>query len=238
MRLQLRAARERGEALEKYPQLDTAPPALIFELALNLAEAGDFDRATKLFHNHFFPREEGGTNVRQVWIEVQLLRILAAAKEGHCGDALAGAEHLGSEVPDLAFTRDGLEPILQSARTSYLLGAVFASCGKANEAKAKFELASTASAPDQIKWAWLAARKLPAFNQAQWQDRLQTSLEQAESRSNTSSYPSWWEYTAASLAQELGRSSEADIRFRKALLLPDRMLAYHFTRLAKSEAAQ
>jgi hypothetical protein len=40
------------------------------------------------------------------------------------------------------------------------------------------------------------------------------------------------------LAQELGRSSEADIRFRKALLLPDRMLAYHFTRLAKSEAAQ
>jgi hypothetical protein len=238
LRLQLRAARERVEALEKYPQLDTAPPALIFEFALNLAEAGDFDRATKLFHNHFFPREEGGTNVRQVWIEVQLLRILAAAKEGHCGDALAGAEHLGSEVPDLAFTRDGLEPILQSARTSYLLGAVFASCGKANEAKAKFELASAASAPDQIKWAWLAARKLPAFNQTQWQDRLQTSLEQAESRSNTSSYPSWWEYTAASLAQELGRSSEADIRFRKALLLPDRMLAYHFTRLAKSEAAQ
>ena len=218
--------------------MDTAPPPLIFELALNLAEAGDFEHATKLFHNHFFPREEGGTNVRQVWIEVQLLRILASAKDGHCGDALAGAEHLGSEVPDLAFTRDGLEPILQSARTSYMLGTVFASCGKATEAKAKFELASTASAPDQIKWAWLAARKLPDFNQAQWQDRLQTSLEQAENRSDTSAYPSWWEYTAASLARALGRKSEADIRFRKAFLLPDRMLAYHFTRLAEFEAAQ
>jgi hypothetical protein len=153
-------------------------------------------------------------------------------------DALAGAEHLGSAVPDLTFTRDGLEPIVQSARTGYLLGTVFASCGKATEAKAKFELASTASAPDQIKWAWLAARKLPAFNQAQWQDRLQTCLVQAESRSDTSAYPSWWEYTAASLARELGRPSEADVRFRKALLLPDRMLAYHLTRLAKSEATQ
>jgi hypothetical protein len=233
-----RPARERVEALEKYPQMDAAPPALIFELILNLAEAGDFDRASKLFHNRFFPREEGGTNARQVWIEVQLLRILASAKEGHCGEALAGAEHLGSEVPELAFTRDGLEPILQSARTSYLLGTAFASCGKAAEAKAKFELASAASAPDQIKWAWLAARKLPAFNQAQWQGRLQTSLEQAENRSDTSGYPSWWEYTAASLAKELGRPAEADIRFRKALLLPDRMLAYHLTRLAKSEATQ
>jgi tetratricopeptide (TPR) repeat protein len=233
-----RPARERVEALEKYPQLDAAPPSLIFELILNLAEAGDFDRATKLFHNRFFPREEGGTNVRQVWIEVQLLRILASAKEGHCREALAGAEHLGSEVPELAFTRDGLEPILQSARTNYLLGTAFASCGRATEAKARFELASAASAPDQIEWVWLAARKLPAFNRAQWQGRLQISLEQAENRTDTSGYPSWWEYTAASLAKELGRPAEADIRFRKALLLPDRMLAYHLTRLAMSGATQ
>ncbi len=231
-----RPARERVEALEKYPKMDAAPPALIFELILNLAEAGDFERATELFHNRFFPREESGTNVRQVWIEVQLLRALALAKEGHCGEALIVARDLGSEVPGLAFTRDGLEPVLQSARTSYLLGTVFAGCGLTVEAKAKFELASAASAPDQIKWAWLAARKLPGFNQAQWQDRLRASLEQAENLSNTSSYPSWWEYTAAILAKELGQAAEADIRFRKALLLPDRMLAYHMTRLARSEA--
>ena len=231
-----RPARERVEALEKYPKMDAAPPALIFELILNLAEAGDFERATELFHNRFFPREESGTNVRQVWIEVQLLRALALAKEGHWGEALIVARDLGSEVPGLAFTRDGLEPILQSARTSYLLGTVFAGCGLTVEAKAKFELASAASVPDQIKWAGLAARKLPGFNQAQWQDRLRASLEQAENLSNTSSYPSWWEYTAASLAKELGQAAEADIRFRKALLLPDRMLAYHMTRLARSEA--
>jgi len=139
-------------------------------------------------------------------------------------------------VPGLEFTRDGLEPILQSARTSYLLGTVFASCGEAAKAKAKFELASSSSGPDQAKWAFSAARKLPGFNEAQWRDRLRTALEQAESRSDTSGYPSWCEYTAAYLAKELGQTAEAADRFRKALLLPDRMLAYHLTRLAMSEA--
>jgi hypothetical protein len=209
---------------------------LIFELILNLAEATDFERATQLFHDRFFPREEGGTNVRQVWIEVQLLRLLASLKQGRCSEALTAARQLGSEVPGLIFTRDGLEPILQSARTSYLLGTVFASCGQAEEARARFEIATAASAPDQIKWAWLSAQKLPGFNQAQWAGRLHAALEQAEDRSNTSAYPSWWEYTAGTLATELGQKAEAEARFRNALLLPDRMLAYHFTRLAESEA--
>ena len=188
-----------------------------------------------MFHDRFFPREEGGTNVRQVWIEVQLQRVLAFARERRCDEALSVAQHLGAEVPGLAFTRDGLGPILQSARTSYLLGSVYASCGRSEEAKAKFELASAASAPDQIRWAWLAAQKLPGFNPTQWQDRLQASLEQAANRSETSAYPSWWMYTAGALEKDLGREQEAKLRFRKALLLPDRMLAYHFTRLAKSE---
>ena len=232
-----RPARERVEALEKYPQMDSAPPAVIFELILNLAENGDFDRATHLFYDRFFPREEGGTNVRQVWIEVQLLRALSLTKNGHCSEALSAAQHLGSEVPGLAFTRDGLESMVRSARTNYLIGTVFAACGHAEEAKAKFELASAASAPDEINWAFLAARSLPAFNEAHWHDRLQSALEQAESRSKTSAYPSWWKYTSATLAKDLGQNTEAQIRFRDALLLPDRMLAYHLTRLADSEPA-
>ena len=77
---------------------------------------------------------------------MQLLRA-ALAKERRCGEALTVARNLGSEVPGLAFTRDGLEPILQSARTRYLLGTVFAGCGETVEAKARFELASAASAP-------------------------------------------------------------------------------------------
>ena len=33
-------------------------------------------------------------------------------------------------------------------------------------------------------------------------------------------------------------NQEAEASFQKALLLPDRMLSYHFTRLAKSQAKQ
>ena len=53
-------------------------------------------------------------------------------------------------VPDLPFTHDGLEPILQSARTNYQLGTAYASCEKPEEAAKKFQLASAASAPDQV----------------------------------------------------------------------------------------
>jgi Flp pilus assembly protein TadD len=231
-----RPARERVEALEKYPKLDAAPPSLIFELILNLAEAGNFQRANSLFHNRFFPREEGGTNVRQVWIEVQLDHALSAAKSGNCSEAMKIVQNLGSEVPGLAFTRDGLEPFLKSARTDYLLASAYSACGKPAEAKGKLELAAAASAPDQIRWAWLAAQKLPGFDRSQWQSRLQHSFTQFADRSDTSSFSSWWNYTAGLLAKELGNTEEAEVRFRKALLLPDRMLTYHFTRLAKNGA--
>jgi predicted Zn-dependent protease len=232
-----RPARERAEALEKFPHLETAPPALIFELILNLAEAGDFDRANSLFHNRFFPREEGGTNVRQVWLEVQLQHVLALSKAGRCSNALALAQNLGTEVPGLAFTRDGLEPILQSARTNYLLASAYAACGKSDLAESKLKAASGASAADQIRWSWLAAQKLPGFERDQWQDRLKIAFDQAASRSETSQYPSWWMYSAGLLARELAKTDEADFRFHRALLLPDRMLAYHLTRLAKTEDA-
>src|SRR5205823_6591509 len=107
-------ASERVDVLEKYPNLVEGPSSLVFELILNLVEAGNFERAETLFHNRFFPREEGGTNVRQVWIELELQRILALSKEKRCADALVMAKHLGGQVPDLPFTHDGLEPIVQS----------------------------------------------------------------------------------------------------------------------------
>jgi hypothetical protein len=98
-------------------------------------------------------------------------------------------------------------------------------------------LASAASAPDQTLWAWRGTQRLPGFDQKQWRERLQSALAQAKSRSDTSSYTSWWDYTAGALAGALGSREEADQRFQKALLLPDRMLAYHLTRIARAEAA-
>ena len=90
------------------------------------------------------------------------------------------------------------------------------------------------------KREWLGEHRSPTepgFDEKQWQERLQHALLQVESHSQNSSYPSWWDYSAGVLEAALGRKQEADLRFQKALLLPDRMLAYHFTRLARAEIA-
>jgi hypothetical protein len=145
--------------LEKFPDLTNAPSSLIFELILNLSEAGDFQRAEGLFHDRFFPREEGGTNVRQVWVEVELQKLLAQARNGRCPDALQTGEHLGAVVDGLSFTRDGLEPFLQSARTNYLVATAYATCGRPEEAKRKLQIASAQLVPMSC-WAWLAAELL------------------------------------------------------------------------------
>src|ERR1700752_182204 len=102
--------------------------SLVYELILNLAEAGEFEKAAALFHNRFFQREEGGTNVRQVWLEVQIQHALSMAQQGQCSEAIKAVDDLAQPVPDLAFTHDGFEPFLQSARFSYLMGNLYKSC--------------------------------------------------------------------------------------------------------------
>jgi tetratricopeptide (TPR) repeat protein len=226
---------ERVAALQKYPKLDAAPPALVYELALNLGEAGDFDRATDLFRNRFFAREEGGTNVRQVWIEVQLQHALALAASGKCTEAIPVAQDLGSAVPGMTFTNDGLEIFLSSARTKYFLGSLYEKCGKRQEAEAQFKAAASASTPDQVRWAWLSAQKLPDFNRTDWEPRLRSALEQATTRTETSGFPSWWFYAKGGLEKSLGEPKQAEASFQQALLLPDRMLSYHLTRLERAK---
>jgi tetratricopeptide (TPR) repeat protein len=223
-----RPSKDRVESLELYPDMAQMPSELVFELALNLVEAGDFAGATALFRNRFFPREEGGTNVRQVWVEVQLLHALDQVKSQHCEAALAIADRIGSPVPDMAFTNDGLRPFLESARTKYLLGKVNAQCGKPEEARKQFE--SAASKPDrsEIVWAWLAARKLPAFDQNQWTSRLTSELKLSAAISDNS----FSVYNQAMIDRTLGREQEADQELRQVFLLPDHLLSYHLAREA------
>jgi tetratricopeptide (TPR) repeat protein len=229
---------EIAQILQGFPDLANAPSGLIFELILSLSEAGDFQRAEDLFHNRFFAREEGGTNVRQVWVEVELQKLLSLARNGRCPDALQMGEHLGAAIDALPFTRDGLEPFLQSARTNYLVATAYAACGRSQEAQRKLQIASAASAPDELLWAWLASKKLATTDEQQWRERLQSALLQVINRSENSSYPGWWDYSAGALAAALGQKQEADLQFQKALLLPDRMLSYHLTRLARIETDQ
>jgi len=229
-----KSSTERVHVFNAYPDLARMPAPLVYELALNLSESGDFDRAISLFHNRFFPREEGGTNVRQVWIEVQLQHALNLVQKGNCAAALSIANDLGHPVNGVNFTSDGLQPFIDSARTQYLLGKTYLKCGNAEAARKQFESTAGKSTSGEIVWAWLAAKELPNFKQSQWAPRLQSALGPSQAMSATSSFAGWWFYNTGMLERALGREEDAQGEFQSALLMPDRMLSYHLTREALS----
>jgi tetratricopeptide (TPR) repeat protein len=64
MTLLERPASDRARILDRYPDPSRMPSALVYELALNRAEAGEFDAALGLFRNRFFGSEEEQMYVR------------------------------------------------------------------------------------------------------------------------------------------------------------------------------
>jgi tetratricopeptide (TPR) repeat protein len=224
------------QVLERYPDFDAMPTNLVFELALSRAEAGDYGGATKMFNNRFFGREEGGTNVREVWIEVKLSQALGLGRAGKCEEALEIVRTLGKPVAGLVFTENGLEAILQSARANYLLGELFSSCGQQPEAEHYYERASRSTELSEIVWAWTSARKHVGYDAEMWHGRLTSSLSQAEARIATSSFKGWWTYNVATLQIALGREEQGKKSLREVILLPESLMSYHFARLALAGA--
>jgi hypothetical protein len=185
-----------------------------------------------LFRNRFFGREEGGTNVRQVWIEVKVTQAVGLGRAGRCDEALVVVKGLGSPVAGLAFTENGLQRITESARTDYLLGELSATCGQKADADRRYQISSQAGEASQVVWAWAAARKRVGYDSAQWQTRLTLALSEAESRSQTSALKGWWAYSIGILQIALGRDEKGQSSLREALLLPDSLMSDHFARLA------
>jgi tetratricopeptide (TPR) repeat protein len=227
-----RSPQERIAALESYPDRASMPTDLVYELILNLAESGEFEKSAALFHNRFFPREEGGTNVREVWLEVQVLHAISLAQRGQCSDGVKIADHLADPVPDLPFTRDGLAPLLRSARFSYLIGNVYKNCGFPDKARSSFMQATERSNLADAVWSWRASQQLPGFDQGSAKQKLESVLDRTKSDGDMSLRRGWWFYNAAVLDRAVGRTEQAGTEFRQALLRPDQLLTYHLTRLA------
>ena len=124
-----RPAADRAQALLSFPNQKALPASLVYRLTLALAEAGRFDEAEQQFQGRFFPREEGGINVRQVWLEVRARRARALADAKDCTRAMAMIGTLTAPVPSLAFTKDGLEPFLAQPKYRGLVDGVRKTCG-------------------------------------------------------------------------------------------------------------
>ena len=122
------SAGARADAILTYPDLGAMPPDLVFSLARLLTEAQRFDEADRLFYDRFFAREEGGTNVREVYLEVKLGRAGALAAAGRCAEALGIIDGLAEPVAELDFTQDGVQQFIDSERFQEMIGAVLAAC--------------------------------------------------------------------------------------------------------------
>jgi tetratricopeptide (TPR) repeat protein len=226
-----RPPRERVAALERYPDHAHIPSNLVYELILNLVEAGEFEKAEALFHNRFFPREEGGINVREVWLELEVQRATSLARSGRCAEAVGRVDHLAEPVPDLPFTHDGLEPFMRSARFSYLIGNVYKVCSVHEKAQASFERSAQQSGLENAVWPWKASKELPNFDESAAKQKLNDILKRSN---NDGERNAWWLYNRAMLDSAVGNDQQAQKEFREALLAPDHLMAYHLTRLAVS----
>jgi tetratricopeptide (TPR) repeat protein len=122
-----RSPEERVAALQKFP--GSNPPAkLIFQLALDLADAGRYEDAQKELATRFLSLEEGGASQIDVYLEIKMKQAHALSGKHECDEARTLIQHLNDPVPQLSLTKDALALALQSPRRQKEIAAAQASC--------------------------------------------------------------------------------------------------------------
>jgi tetratricopeptide (TPR) repeat protein len=223
-----RPPEERVAVLGRFPDRARMPPVLVQRLALALADAGRADEGRALLAGRFFAREEGGTNVRQVWIELRLLEALAQARAGRHLEALATVESLGREAAGVPFTRDGLDVFVESPRVQFAAGEVAALAQDAATSRRHWEEAARArESVRNLPWAYQAARRLGGTDEAAWRGRLEAHLaDSGRILEEGSGSPGLLLYGQGQVLRALGREAEAREAFRRAMLAPDAQLSH------------
>jgi tetratricopeptide (TPR) repeat protein len=230
-----RGPEDRIAALGRHPGREL-PSMLVYKLALALGEVGRFDEAEALFPGRFFPREEFGTNVRQVYLELRLRRAMASARAGRKAEAAALAAGFGQPVPGVEFTRDGMAAFVSAPRFQYYAGELQAALG--NDALAREHWSRAAKGRDfrQAAFAHRAAQRLGPTPDAEWRPRLEAALAEADLYLfRGGHYPAVATAARGMLLRALGRTAAADAVLRQVFVLPDKGLPHHIARLALQE---
>jgi tetratricopeptide (TPR) repeat protein len=226
---------ERIAVLRRYPGA-ALPSRLVHKVALALTEAGRFEEAEALFSGRFFPREEFGTNVRQVYLEVKLWQAFAVARTGRAAEAAAIASAFGGPAPGLDFTKDGMTAFVSAPRFQYYAGELQALLGNEEAAREHWTRAAAGRDFRQAAFAHSAAQRLGRADEAEWRPRLETALAEAELYLfRGGHYPALATAARGLLLRALGRTREGDEALRQVFLLPDKGMPHHIARLALQE---
>ncbi|NNF26079.1 MAG: hypothetical protein HKN73_02500 [Gemmatimonadetes bacterium] len=102
------SAEERAAALMRHPNPSSMSPDLVYLTARVLSRADRFDEAEALFRSRYFVREEGGTNPREVWLEIRLARAESLGAGGGCDLAWDILDGLTEPVEGVLFSTSGL----------------------------------------------------------------------------------------------------------------------------------
>jgi len=222
-------------ALRRYPGSELPAP-LVYKLSLALAEAGRFAEAEPLFPGRFFPREEFGTNVRQVYLELKLREALALARAGRRAEAEAIAAAFGRPVAGFDFTKDGMAAFVEAPRFQYYCGELQALLGHDVAAREHWRKAEAGRDLRQAAFAYRAAQRLSDASDAVWRPRLEAALAEADTYLfRGGHYPGLATCSRGLLLRALGRTAEADEALRQVFTLPDKGLPHHMARLALQE---
>jgi tetratricopeptide (TPR) repeat protein len=230
-----RPTEEHVQMLERYPDKTAMPPSLVEKLALSLAEADRGEEAEALFKDRYFPREENGTNIRQVYLEVRLRRAQTLAKAGKAAEAMAIVGSLDRPVPGLDFTKDGLTAFVEGSRLQYMIGEILSACGRIPEARAHWTRAVKGDDWANVKpvFAYLASKRLGPIDEAAAKRSLEESLVRAEATlERGTGFPAIATYAEGLLLRALGREPEARAALLRVFLLPDHRLAHFLSRRA------
>ena len=233
-----RGPQERIAELRRYPDA-LLPSTLVYKLALALAEAGRFTEAEALFPGRFFPREEFGTNVRQVYLEVKLRQAAALAREGRKPEAAALAAAFGRPVAGLEFTHDGMAAFVGAPRFQYYCGELQSQLGNDAAAREHWQRAVRGRDLRQTAFAHRAAQRLGEASEADWRPRLEAALAEADLYLlRGGHYPALATCARGMLLHALGRNAEADEALRQVFVLPDKGMPHHIARLALQEQSE
>jgi len=220
------SAAERADALSQYPSADAPhskmPQNLVYQLALERAEAKQFEPALSLFKDRFFSSEEGGIPSDQVLFEIRLMQANAWAEAGNCEAAMKFVES--------AQTDSGREE--NSARDDVQLAAVTKTCGHMEAAQALLRKAAASDGSTNLFWAIQAEELLGVGDSGDARKRLMDALRAGESHAEMAGSSGSWCYNTAMLNLAAGNKERARQLLMQALMLPETYMSHHLARLA------
>jgi tetratricopeptide (TPR) repeat protein len=216
-----RPVEDRLKILASYPDQEKLPTELAFDYALSLVEAGQFDRARQFFYDRYFERAEFGTNVRHVFLEVQVMEALSFAKSGRRVEARSAVAGFGRKVEGLQFTADAMDQYLAEPRLEFYLGEIESLLDNPEAARSHWRKAAGAA---WGAFAVLAARNL---GESGWKERASRFAESAAGEPDSNG-----RYNRGIVLRALGREEEAVVSLDESLRQPEEDMSHYKARRA------